>query len=82
MANRDDCNKCKFDSVTLWVQIWGAQFDMVYPQVATEVGSHLGMVVEVELRRRQDMEWLDPEWIGNKYPILNLNDKSYEDESN
>ena len=46
----------KFDSITLWVQIWGAPFDMVCPQVATEVGGRLGMVVEVERRRRQDMQ--------------------------
>lgn len=44
----------KFDSVTLWVQIWGAPFDMVCPQVAMEVRGWLGMVVEVERRRRQD----------------------------
>lgn len=32
----------------------GAPFDMVSPKVAIEVGSRLGMVEEVEMRRRQD----------------------------
>ena len=46
----------KFDSVALWVQIWGAPFDMVYPQVATAMGRQLGVVEEVEQRRRKDMQ--------------------------
>lgn len=41
----------KFDSVALWVQIWGAPFDMSSPKVATEIGRRLGEVVEVEKRR-------------------------------
>lgn len=40
----------KFDSVALWVQIWGAPFDMFLPKVASEIGSRLGEVVEVEKR--------------------------------
>lgn len=44
----------QMDYASLWVQIWGAPFDMVSPQVATEVGSRLGVVEEVERRRRQD----------------------------
>lgn len=46
----------KFDVVGLCVQIWGAPFDMVYPQVAREVSSRLGMVEEVEQRRRSNMQ--------------------------
>ena len=38
----------KFDSVVLWVQIWGVPFDMFSPKVAAEIGSRLGEVVEVE----------------------------------
>uniref|UniRef100_A0A7N2LLQ3 DUF4283 domain-containing protein n=1 Tax=Quercus lobata TaxID=97700 RepID=A0A7N2LLQ3_QUELO len=41
----------RFESVALWIQIWGAPFDMVSPKVATEVGSRLGKVEEVEKRR-------------------------------
>ena len=43
-----------FDMLSLWVQIWDASFDMVSPTVATEIGSHMGVVEEVEKRRRQD----------------------------
>ncbi|XP_023908234.2 uncharacterized protein LOC112019922 [Quercus suber] len=42
------------DRASLWIQIWGAPFDMVSPQVATEVGSRLGVVEDMERRRRQD----------------------------
>ena len=42
------------DYASLWVSIWGAPFDMVSPKVAIEVGNRLGMVEEVEMRRRQD----------------------------
>lgn len=38
----------KFDSVSLWVQIWGTPFDLVSPTIAEIVGSRLGLVVEVE----------------------------------
>ena len=44
----------RFDSVSLWVQIWDAPFDMVSPIVATKIDSHMGVVEEVEKRRRQD----------------------------
>ena len=44
----------KLDCASLWIQIWGAPFDMVSPQMATEVGSKLGVVEDVEKRRRQD----------------------------
>lgn len=38
----------------LWVQIWGAPFDMVLARVAKEVGGRLGEVVEVKNRRKQE----------------------------
>lgn len=41
----------KFDSVALWIQIWGAPFDMSSSKVAAEIGSRLGEVVEVEKRK-------------------------------
>ena len=44
----------RLDHASLWVQIWGAPFDMAIPQVATEVGSRLGIVEEVEMRKRSD----------------------------
>ena len=44
----------RFDSVSLWVQIWDAPFDKVSPIVAVEIGSRMGVVEEVEKRRRQD----------------------------
>ena len=44
----------RLNSASLWVQIWGAPFDMVSPKVAVEVGGRLGEVVEVEKRRKQD----------------------------
>ena len=37
-----------------WVQIWGALFNMISPQVAKEVGSRLGEVKEVEWKKRKD----------------------------
>ncbi|KAK7858424.1 uncharacterized protein CFP56_012316 [Quercus suber] len=44
----------RMETATLWVQIWGAPLDMFSSQVAKEVGSRLGVVKEVEHRRRQD----------------------------
>ena len=43
----------KFDSVALWIQIWGAPFHLVSPKVAEAVGSKLGMVVEVDKKQKQ-----------------------------
>ena len=37
----------KFESVSLWVQIWGTLFDLVSPTIAKTVGSRLGLVAEV-----------------------------------
>ena len=36
--------------VSLWVQIWGAPFDMISPQV-TDIGGRIGTVEEVEKQR-------------------------------
>ncbi|XP_050259209.1 uncharacterized protein LOC126704235 [Quercus robur] len=44
----------KLEHASLWVQIWGAPFDMSSPQVVALVGSKLGMLEEVEKRSRQD----------------------------
>ena len=41
----------KMEYASLWVQIWGAPFDMDSPQVAKEVGNRIGVV---EWKRRQD----------------------------
>uniref|UniRef100_A0A7N2LLH1 DUF4283 domain-containing protein n=1 Tax=Quercus lobata TaxID=97700 RepID=A0A7N2LLH1_QUELO len=44
----------RLNHASLWIQIWGAPFDMISTQVATEVGSRLGEVVEVERRRKHE----------------------------
>ena len=45
----------KLNHASLWVQIWEAPFDMISARMATEIGSRLGEVVEVERRRpKQD----------------------------
>lgn len=46
----------KLECASLWVQIWGAPFDMLFAKVETEVWSRLGTVDNVERRRRQDMQ--------------------------
>ena len=45
----------KFETASLWVQIWGAPFDMASPSVAEAVGRRLGVVEDVEKRRQQDV---------------------------
>ena len=44
----------RMESASLWVQIWGAPFEMISPQVAREVGSRLGEVEEVEWKKKKD----------------------------
>ena len=44
----------KFESISLWVQIWGAPFDMRTSQVAEEVGNRLGRVLKVEKWRNNE----------------------------
>ena len=46
----------KLECASLWIQIWGASFDMISSQVVTKVGSRLGTVEDVERRRQQDMQ--------------------------
>ena len=43
----------RLEAASLWVQIWGAPFDMVSPQVAKEVGSRLGEVEEVDWKKKK-----------------------------
>ena len=38
----------RLEYASLWIQIWGAPFDMVSLQVAREVGNRIGRVEEVE----------------------------------
>ena len=38
----------RLEHASLWIQIWGAPFDMVSPQVAREVCNRIGRVEEVE----------------------------------
>ncbi|XP_075649915.1 uncharacterized protein LOC142620432 [Castanea sativa] len=42
----------KFDLISLWVQIWGAPFDMMSPTVATAVGSKIGAMEDVEKKHK------------------------------
>ena len=46
----------KFESISLWVQIWGAPFDLRTSQVAEEVGNRLGRVLEVEKQRNNESQ--------------------------
>ena len=45
----------KFDIASLWVQIWGAPFDMISPKVAKEIGSRLGTVEAMENRSKKEV---------------------------
>ena len=38
----------KMEYASLWVQIFGAPFDMISPQVAKEVGNRMGLVEKEE----------------------------------
>ena len=48
----------KFETIAMWIQIWDAPFDMIFPIVATEIGKRLEEVVEVEKKRSQDTEYI------------------------
>lgn len=50
-----NANNVRLNQAPIWIQIWGAPFDMNSTRVATEVGSRLGEVVEVE-RRQQNQD--------------------------
>lgn len=43
-----------FEHASLWVQIWGAPFEMLSLKVAAEIGGRLGQVEEVESRKQRD----------------------------
>ena len=47
-------NNVVSEHASLWVQIWGVSFDMMSPNVETEVGNKMGVVEDVECRRRMD----------------------------
>ena len=44
----------KFDSVSLWIQIWGAPFHLVLPKVAEAMGNKLGSMVEMEKKQKPE----------------------------
>ncbi|KAK7822842.1 uncharacterized protein CFP56_036059 [Quercus suber] len=46
--------KIRLEAASLRVQIWGASFDMVSPQVAKEVGSRFGEVEEGEWKKKKN----------------------------
>lgn len=46
----------KFDSVSLWVRIWEAPFDLVLPTIAEAVWSRLGTVVEVGRKQKSESQ--------------------------
>uniref|UniRef100_A0A7N2LI06 Zinc knuckle CX2CX4HX4C domain-containing protein n=1 Tax=Quercus lobata TaxID=97700 RepID=A0A7N2LI06_QUELO len=48
----------KFETVSLWVQIWGAPLDMDSSKVVAEVGRRLGVVEEVETRQKQENRFI------------------------
>ena len=54
MEERDDGGNIIMETASLWVQIWGAPFDMFSPRVAKEVGGKLGEVEKVEWKRRKN----------------------------
>ncbi|XP_030930922.1 uncharacterized protein LOC115956765 [Quercus lobata] len=47
-------NNVVLEHASLWVQIWGVPFDMMSPTVATEIGKRMGVVEDVERRKRAD----------------------------
>ena len=47
-------NNVVLEHASLWIQIWGVLFDMMAPRVAMENGNKMGVVEDVEQRRRMD----------------------------
>ena len=47
-------NNVILEHASLWVQIWGVPFDMMSPTVATVFGKKMGVVEDMERRRRTD----------------------------
>lgn len=46
----------KFESISLWVQVWDAPFEMISPKVVKEIGSRIGIVEAVEKRIKQQAQ--------------------------
>ena len=42
------------EHASMWIQIWGVPFDMMASKVAMEIGNKMGVVEDVERRRRTD----------------------------
>ena len=53
--SRMTAGNVKFESISCWVQILGVPFDMVSLSVAEAIGGRIGVVEEVEKRRKQDI---------------------------
>ena len=47
-------NNVILEHASLWVQIWGVSFDMMSPTMATVFGKKMGLVEDMERRRRTD----------------------------
>ena len=45
-------NNVILEHASLWVQIWGVPFDMMSPTVVTVFGKKMGVVEDMERRRR------------------------------
>lgn len=47
-------NNVVLEHASLWIHIWGVPFDMMTPKAAMEIGNKVGVVEDVEQRRRTD----------------------------
>ena len=47
-------NNVALEHASLWIQIWRVPFDMMSPEVASEVGNKIGVVEDVERRWKTD----------------------------
>ena len=74
-------NNVALEHASLWIQIWGVPFDMMSPEVASEVGNKIGVVEDVERRWKTDdnnsnvadtMPLLSPKGAGHQF----LNDEA------
>ena len=43
-------NFVRFNSIPMWVQVWGLPFDLLSEEVGRDIGNGLGKVVEVDLK--------------------------------
>ena len=43
-------NSVRFNSIPMWVQVWGLPFDLLSEEVGRDIGNGLGKVVEVDLK--------------------------------